>query len=645
MGEHNVNYDLNGGREAEFMRSLLNDVCALEKMLEGDCLETNVRRIGAEQELFLVDQLMKPAPIAASILKNMNDSRFTTELAKFNLEINLTPWIVMPGCLHAMEKELEETISKARTVARDNGSDVVMTGILPTLSMSDLTLENMTDGPRYRELNRMLNELRGGTFYIHIKGLDEIQFAHDNMMAEACNTSFQIHYQVDPNDFADMYNLAQVVTAPILAAAVNSPLLFGKKLWSETRLAVFQHSVDERSQVQQTRSRPTRVTFGEHWVEKSVIEVFREDIARFRVILTHSLADEDPFQILSRGEIPSLNALKLHNGTVWRWNRPCYGITNGKPHLRIENRALPSGPSIVDEVANMAFFLGLMSSLKEEYGPIQKVLAFDSAKFNFWAAARHGLDAQFHWVNGSTHSAKALILGHLLPLAHAGLELAGIPRIEANYYLSIIEERVRSAQTGSQWMINSFTSMGNEGTVELRCRTLTSAMLKAQQEGEPVHKWAHPKMNELENFEKTYQTVSQFMSTDLFTVRPDDIADYVASLMHWEHIRHVPVEDAEGKLVGLVSQRNLLLLLTQGSSLNRAQGVPVHMIMKRDLITVPPDASTLEAVKLMRKNKIGCLPVVKDEKIIGIVTLFDILNLSGKLLESALDKNHSVNQK
>ena len=164
--------------------------------------------------------------------------------------------------------------------------------------------------------------------------------------------------------------------------------------------------------------------------------------------------------------------------------------------------------------------------------------------------------------------------------------------------------------------------------VELRCRTLTSAMIKAQQQGDPIHKWTLPMMNDLESFEKTYKTVSQFMSTDLFTVRPDDIADYVASLMHWERIRHVPVEDEEGKLVGLVSQRNLLLLLTQGSSLNRAQGVPVHRIMKRDLITVSPETTTLEAVKLMRKNKIGCLPVVREGKIVGIVTLFDILNLS-----------------
>lgn len=640
MGEHNVTHDIDISRQAEFMRSLLTDVCALEQMLNGDLLESDVKRIGAEQELFLVDQSMKPAPIASSILKSINDSRFTTELATFNLEINLTPRVVLPGCLHDMENELEETISKVKAVARKNNSNIVLTGILPTVRLTDLTLENMTDEPRYRELNRMLNQLKGGTFYIHIKGLDEIQFTHDNMMTEACNTSFQVHYQIDPKDFADMYNLAQVVTAPVLAAAVNSPCLFGKRLWSETRLAVFQHSVDERSEIQQTRSRPPRVSFGEHWVENSVIEIFREDIARFRVILTDCQDSKNPFEILSRGDVPSLNALKLHNGTVWRWNRPCYGITNGKPHLRIENRALPSGPSIVDEVANMAFFLGLMSSLKEEYGPIHKQLSFDSAKFNFWAAARHGLDAQFQWVGGSSHSVKALILGHLLPLAHAGLEFVGIPRTEADYYLSIIEERVLSAQTGSQWMTTSLASMADGGTPELRCRTLVNSMIKAQEEGDPVHKWRRPMLNELENFENTYQTVSQFMSTDLFTVRPDDIVDYVASLMHWERIRHVPVENDEGKLVGLVSQRNLLLLLTQGSSLNRAQGVPVHRIMKQNPITVTPETTTLEAVKLMRTNRIGCLPVVKDGKIVGIVTLFDILNLSAKLLESALNRNH-----
>src|SRR5262245_44885370 len=517
MGEHDVTQDFSDNSRADFMRSLLNDVCALEKMLEGNFLESKVRRIGAEQELFLVDRLMKPATVASSLLKNVNDPRFTTELAKFNLEINLTPRIVGPGCLQEMERELEETVSKIRTVAKENNSDVVLTGILPTISLSDLTLENISEAPRYLELNRMLNQLRGSMFYIHIKGLDEIQFTHDNMMMEACNTSFQVHYQVDPTDFANTYNLAQAITAPVLAAAVNSPLLFGKRLWAETRLALFQHSVDERSQLQQNRSRPPRVSFGENWIKESAIEMFRQDIARFRVILTHA-AQEDPFQILERGEIPSLNALRLHNGTVWRWNRPCYGITNGIPHLRIENRVLPSGPSILDEVANMAFFLGLMASLKEEYGPIHEVLDFDSAKFNFWASARHGLDAQFHWIRGSSYSAKALILGHLLPLAHAGLRFAGIPEEEGDYYLSVIKERVDSNQTGAQWVVKALGSMSNEGTTELRCRAITSAMIKEQQKGEPVHRWEQPSIDELEDFSKSYQTVAQFMSTDLYTV-------------------------------------------------------------------------------------------------------------------------------
>lgn len=186
-------------------------------------------------------------------------------------------------------------------------------------------------------------------------------------MLEACNTSFQIHLQVDPDEFVDLYNLAQLITAPVLAAAVNSPLLFGKRLWAETRLALFQHSVDERSDVEQERYRSPGVTFGDRWIEKSVIEIFRQDISRFRILLTREV-EEDPMQERADGRIPVLNALRIHNGTVWRWNRPCYGVLNGHPHIWIENRVLPSGPTIADEVANSAFFFGLMFSLKEEYG-------------------------------------------------------------------------------------------------------------------------------------------------------------------------------------------------------------------------------------------------------------------------------------
>jgi CBS domain-containing protein len=635
MGEQNVSQQTDEKQQRKFMRALLSDVWALEQMLSSNRIESGVRRIGAEQEMFLVMPDMRPAPIVSAILATLQDSRFTTELAKFNLEANMPPRVFEGSCLRTLEEDLQAVVQKAADAAAGHGAKVLLTGILPTLTLKDLNLSNMTEVPRYFELNRTLCELRRSKFYVHIKGLDEIHLTHDNMMLEACNTSFQLHIQTDPDEFVDQYNIAQAVAAPVLAAAVNSPLLFGQRLWAETRIALLQHSIDERSEVQHARYRSPRVSFGERWLKKSVMEIFREDIARFRVILTHKL-DEDPAAVLNRGETPLLSALRLHNGTVWRWNRACYGIINGIPHLRIEHRALPAGPTVVDEVANAAFFLGLMSSVKDEYGPIDRLMEFDHTKANFYSAARHGLNAQLEWVEGSTLPAGELIVKHLLPLARKGLKKNRVAPEDIDRYLGIIEKRVSSRHTGARWMTRSLSVLAEHGTRDRQLQTLTALMHKAETNQEPVHTWYLPKSQELGQIPEDYNTVRQVMSTRLFTVRPNDIADYVASIMHWERLRHVPVEDDEGRLVGIVSQRHLLLLLAQGSVLNRAQDVQVQTIMQRDPITVTPQTPTLEAIELLKTKQIGCLPVIEDGKLVGIVTLFDLLTVSSKLLENRL---------
>src|SRR6185369_6718012 len=270
-------------------------------------------------EMFLVDRgNMRPAMISSPLLQVIKDPHFTTELAKFNLEANLAPRAFTAGCLQSMENELLDLVSKARKGAEEFESDVVLAGILPTLVLSDLSLDSMTDVPRYRELNKRLSEMRGSKFYILIKGLDELHVTHDNMMLEACNTSFQLHYQVGPEEFVDLYNLSQAITAPVLAAAVNSPILFGQRLWAETRLALFQHSVDARSRAQQARSMPTRVGFGERWVKHSVLDLLHDQVTRFRPIMI-TLPEENSLHVLSRGELPSLSPLFMHNGTVWPW--------------------------------------------------------------------------------------------------------------------------------------------------------------------------------------------------------------------------------------------------------------------------------------------------------------------------------------
>lgn len=632
MGEHNVEqYDER--KYQAFMKALLDDLRALAFMLEDGRVESGVRRIGAEQEMFLIDREMRPAPLSVEVLKKAAEPRLTTEIARFNLEANLSPRVLSGSCLRQMEAELRELIEKARTAADSFGADILLSGILPTLQPGDLTLDNLTPAPRYDQLNREVIRSRGGPFSIYIKGLDELHLSHDNIMMESCNTSFQIHYQTNANDFVRDYNLAQAITAPVLAIAVNSPLLFGKRLWRETRVALFQHSTDARSRPQLARSHPTRVSFGDKWLEHSVIALFHDQISRFRPIMV-SEPDEDPFLVLARGETPRLSALNLHNGTVWRWNRACYGVADGVAHLRIENRALPSGPTVADEIANAAFFAGLLLALPDEYGDVAKRLAFDDAKANFFRAARHGLDAQFSWIDGQSFSAAALILDHLLPLARVGLRNAEVSTKDADKYLDIIKERARSRQTGARWVMRSFAAM-SDAPLEQRRRRLTATMLECQKKDRPVHLWPIAEVSGNDNWEHGYRTIGQFMSTDLFTVRPDDLIDLAASLMDWRHIRHVPVENEEGRLVGLVTHRDLLRLLSHGK---HDKDVTVRDVMVSNPVTVSPATPTLDAIQIMRERKIGCLPVVENDQLVGIVTSYDFLEASARLFQEHLER-------
>src|ERR1044072_4689275 len=555
MGEHHVEVGSDEGSVRTFTRALLNDLVALERMLDGGRIESGVRRIGAEQEMFLVDRYARPVLVAEEGLSRAGDARLTTELARVNLAATLTP-----RRLHA---EADEVIAAWRAAARECGADVLLAGILPTLRRGDLGLDSIMSLPRYRRLNDAVMQMRGGSLNVHIKGIDEVNVASDNIMLLSANTSFQVHLHAGPEEFVKLYSTAQSVTAPVLAAAVNSPVWLGNRLWQETRLALFQHSVDERSRPQVERQFPTRVGFGDGWLRGSVLELFREDIARFRVILTAE-ADEDPFEVLARGDVPRLKALTLHNGTVWWWNRPCYGVHEGRAHLRIENRVLPAGPTVLDEVSNAAFFAGLMQALPGVYGEIDRLMPFDDAKANFLAAARHGLDAPLTWVGGETLAAADLILEHLLPLAREGLKASGIDEADIDLYLGTIEERVRTGGPGARCPLASLAARGPEGTRDSKLCALATGMMERQRTGEPVHRWPLIESAGPADWSESYRTVGQFMSTDLFTVRPGDLVDLAAGVMDWRHVRHVPVEDDEGRLVGLVTHRDVLRLLVRG---------------------------------------------------------------------------------
>src|SRR3989440_4462734 len=644
MGTHRVEQNCDELKVQAFMSALLDDLRALDYLIEDDKIESGVRRVGAEQEMFLIDRHMRPAALALEVLAGIDDQRFTTEIAQFNLEANVTPQVLTGRCFTAMRDELEEMTAKLRERAAVLDADILLAGILPTLRQTDLTLENITPHARYLELNRAMTALRGGPFSIHIKGLDELQIEHDNMMMESCNTSFQIHFQVGPGEFAAAYNIAQAITAPVLAAAVNSPILFGKRLWQETRLALFQHSADARSRTQLARNMPTRVGFGEHWLKTSVLELLHDQVTRFRPIMI-TLPEESSLQALARDEVPALSALFMHNGTVWPWNRACYGVSNGIAHLRIENRALPAGPTVVDEVANAAFFAGLMLALPVEYGDITGRLSFDDAKSNFFAAARYDLHAQLTWLDGKTSSAASLIRDHLLPLARQGLKAANVDASEIDKYLGIIDERVKTRQTGARWILKSLQSMETLEPKDLRYRELAARMLHEQKEGKPVHEWEIISIGEDIDWSSSYQTVGQFMSTDLFTVRADDLVDLAASVMEWRHVRHVPVEEDDGRLVGLVTHRALLHLLSRGRQSQAEKPLTVRDIMKTDPLTVSSATPTLDALEIMQANRVGCLPVVDDGRLVGILTSYDFLDGAARLFREQLGKAKPANNK
>lgn len=635
MGEHQVQDDITGEELRLFMRNLLDDLRALARMIEDGWIESGVRRIGAEQEMFLVGAGWRPAPIATEVLDVIDDPHFTTELARFNLEANLDPLVFGGDCLSRMEAQLQELLGKASQAAEACGGGIALCGILPTLRKSDLGLDNMAPVSRYFALNRAMNKLRGGAFDFQIKGVDELIVKHDSVMLESCNTSFQVHFQVGAEEFAGLYNIAQAIAGPVLAACTNSPLLFGRRLWRETRIALFQQAVDTRSTSHELRERRPRVSFGRQWVKKSVTELFQEDIARFKILLGGDL-DEDPFAEISAGRPPKLKALRLHNGTVYRWNRPCYGITGGKPHLRIENRYLPSGPSVIDEIANAALWFGLVSALARDLDDVTEHMEFEDALSNFTAAARNGLASELVWLDGEEISARELLLKKLMPLARTGLERGGVDKKDIDRYMGVVEGRIESKQTGSQWIHLSLAAMKGKGTDVERMSALTASTVRQQKEGRPVFEWETASLDEAGGWKNHYMLVEQFMTTDLFTVNEDEPIDLVASLMDWERIRHVPVEDHQDRLVGLVSYRSLIHLLAQGEFAKRDDPIPVSEVMKRDLVTVDPGTTTLEAVKLMKGKGIGSLPVVKDGHLIGIVTERDFMDIASELLEEKL---------
>jgi gamma-glutamyl:cysteine ligase YbdK (ATP-grasp superfamily) len=430
---------------------------------------------GFELEAWLVDENLQPAPINKAVIEAMADPFATLELAQFNIELNIEPERLMGHALSRLEDALNHSWTRATAIAKNLSARLLTIGILPSLHAEHLSLENMSELKRYQALNQQVLRSRGGRpLRLDIVGNQHLKAEHDNVMLESAATSFQIHLQVPFERAHRLYNAAIAASAPIVALGANSPFLFGFDLWSETRIPLFEQSVEVGGFNEVAQGPLRRVSFGSGYAAHSIVECFTENLQHFPVLLP-MLFDSEPEEF---------NHLRLHNGTIWRWNRPLIGFDeDGTPHVRIEHRVLAGSPTITDAIADAALFYGLVEGLRTEDTRLEARLPFAQAKDNFYQAARFGLNAHVTWLDGNKTGVRALLLNELLPLARHGLLTVGIEPAECDHYLGIVKQRVQQNQNGARWQREFVKRFGPD------MKRLTAAYAGRQQDGAPVHTW------------------------------------------------------------------------------------------------------------------------------------------------------------
>ncbi|MEU4404417.1 glutamate-cysteine ligase family protein [Streptosporangium sp. NPDC023963] len=459
------------------------------QMLRESRFEFDEPRAGLEIELNLVDDRGEATMKNVEVLEAIAEPDWATELGQFNVEINVLPESLEGGGAARLEKVIRDRLNHAEERARTVGGHMVMVGILPTLRESDVHEGTLSANPRYKLLNEQIFAARGEDLHLSIEGEEFLEAYADSITPEAACTSLQLHLQVSPEAFAANWNAAQAVAGPQVALAANSPFLFGRRLWQETRIPLFEQATDTRPVELKTQGVRPRVWFGERWIT-SVFDLFEEN-ARYFPALLPLCDDEDPREELARGVTPQLGELTLHNGTVYRWNRPVYAVVDGTPHLRVENRVLPAGPSVADVAANAAFYYGLMRVLPYAERPVWTRMSFAAAQDNLHAAARYGLDARLFWPGLGEVVASELILRRLLPLAHEGLDLWGVDPGARDRLLGIVEQRCLTGTTGASWQIDAVNALGDLDRHEA-LRRMTLRYIENMHTNEPVHTWPSP---------------------------------------------------------------------------------------------------------------------------------------------------------
>jgi gamma-glutamyl:cysteine ligase YbdK (ATP-grasp superfamily) len=486
---------LDGQDRQQYRDKLQRCLDAIARMLAEDAFSFDRRHIGLEIELNLVDEWMAPAMANGVVLEKIDDPKFKKELSQHNLELNVPPRPLAGDEALEFEREVAEAVASADAKAGDAGAALVMIGMLPTLRGSHFDRRWISTNPRYALLNDKILQARGEDLMLDMEGCampgaapEHLLAFADSILAEAACTSVQLHLQVAPSEFAAHWNAAQALAGVQVALAANSPFLLGKALWHETRIPLFLQATDTRPVELRNQGVRPRVWFGERWIT-SIFDLFEEN-ARYFPALLPEVCDEDPLAELDAGRTPALRELQLHNGTVWRWNRPVYDVVDGVPHLRVENRVLPSGPTVLDMMANAAFFYGAMLALTAQDRPLWTQMSFQAAEENLYAGARHGMDAQLYWPGSGWLRPDELALRLLLPLAHDGLRRGGVSDAARERLLGVMEQRCVARRTGSTWQRETVATLQRRG---LDRDAALHGMLRRYREhmlsGEPVHTW------------------------------------------------------------------------------------------------------------------------------------------------------------
>ncbi|MGE6756382.1 glutamate--cysteine ligase [Corallococcus interemptor] len=474
-----------------FVARLAESLEALRQVLKRPGFGVGPVTMGAELEVALVDSAGSPLPVNQQVLAKSEDDRLTLELNRFNMEMNLRPSRLAGRPFTGLQAQLDEVLAELKRAAATEGARVAAVGILPTLRQADLGKNALTPQPRYRALATAIRKRRDGPFQVAIAGYDTLNLTWEDVTLEGANTSLQFHLRVSPQDFARVYNAAQLATGPVLAACGNSPVFLGKRLWEETRVALFQQATDDRSDSDEAAHLHPRVTFGHGWVREGPHELFAEAVALHPALLP-VMGHESPLEVVAAGGLPKLEELRLHQGTVWAWNRAVYD-PQGEGHVRIEFRALPSGPTSVDMVANGAFMLGLTLGLAERVDALLPALPFWQARRNFKQAARYGLNATLLWPAEAAPSPRVLpaveLVKQLLPVARRGLVAAGVEAAEADGLLDAISQRVALKQTGARWQRAVLERLEAHMPRQDALAAMLERYLELSEEGLPVHTW------------------------------------------------------------------------------------------------------------------------------------------------------------